>query len=74
VWEIPLAGTTIARRSALLPALRGLEPLRLPYDEAQATREAMNRHLDALGMPGRVFTVIDLPCVDVMAGCREVYS
>lgn len=76
VWCVLLAGTTISRPSGLLVAnaRRGLEPLRLDYHEAQAMREAMNRHLTARGMPGRVFTVLDAPRVDVMAACREIAS
>ena len=78
VWEIPLAGTTIKRRSALLPAIpaRGTEPLRLGYEAAYQLAQRLNAHLAAVRLPGKCFAVwVGGPGrIDVMAGCREVYG
>lgn len=62
VWCLLLAGTTIARRSALVAASErlGRPPLALEYQDAQATKDALNRHLAAVGMPGRCLTVPNL--------------
>lgn len=56
IWVIPLAGTTITRDSALLPAVKrlGREPLMLEYGAAIALADRLNGHLAIMGMPGHI--------------------
>jgi hypothetical protein len=57
VWQIPLAGTTIARRSMLVPATRGRPILETDYHGAIALCEALNNNMRLVGLPGRVFPI-----------------
>lgn len=57
VWQIPLAGTTIARRSLLVPATMGRTVLETDYFGAIALCEALNHNMRLIGLPGIVFPV-----------------
>jgi hypothetical protein len=61
VWRLPLAGTTIARRSALLPANSQRPALQLDYADAVSTCYRLNAHMRCIGLPGCIFPVIILP-------------
>lgn len=72
VWDIPLAGTTITRRSLLIPATMGREALLFDYHDAMTLVDRLNHNLPLVGLPGKCFAVMNLPRVNVMAGCQEI--